>query len=294
MIVARVEEGLIVSRRSHSIKDLSEDALLDELAELGVDTLVCGGVDQDFIEDAGMCGIKVINNVAGEAETVLEELCRGRLLSGYGLDSGQAAPVPCPVRPVRPEVHCVRCVARVCLQGEACHLADIPTGEVFDTEKLKIAEVAADISEENNRQLCRVAELVHFALGMGYRRVGVAFCVELFPEAEILCGIFSRFFEVVPVCCRIGSAAEDRGGTGRPVSCCNVGGQAEILNERRTDLNVMVGLCVGCDIIFTGRSLAPATTLFVKDRSLANNPVGALYSRHYLETIVSETKPNTI
>lgn len=289
MIVVWVEEGKIVSQQNHSIKDLSEDAILDNLVDLKVDTLICGGVDQTFIEDAEMCGIKVINNVAGEVKTVLEAFREGRLVSGFGLSKKRKASTIHPAKNDLKKVHCLQCVERGCLKGKPCIRGPFPEKKVFDAVKLRIAEVAADVSAENERKLCRVAELVHFAQGMGYKRLGVAFCVELFQEAEILCGVLKRFFEVVPVCCRIGSVSCEASGEDSDPSLCNVLGQAEILNQNRTDLNVMVGLCVGCDILFTERSLAPATTLFVKDKSLANNPVGALYSRYYLEDI-AETK----
>jgi uncharacterized metal-binding protein len=64
---------------------------------------------------------------------------------------------------------------------------------------------------------------------------------------------------------------------------CNPLGQATLLNSIGTDLNVVVGLCMGMDSVFTRASNAPVTTLFVKDRSLANNPIGALYSEYYLK-----------
>jgi len=50
-----------------------------------------------------------------------------------------------------------------------------------------------------------------------------------------------------------------------------------ILNEEKTDLNVIVGLCLGHDISFTRVSKAPVTTLIVKDRRLGHNPAAALY-----------------
>jgi uncharacterized metal-binding protein len=40
---------------------------------------------------------------------------------------------------------------------------------------------------------------------------------------------------------------------------------------------------MGVDCVFAQTSRVPVTTLFVKDRSLANNPIGALYSDHYLK-----------
>jgi uncharacterized metal-binding protein len=56
-----------------------------------------------------------------------------------------------------------------------------------------------------------------------------------------------------------------------------------VLSEAGTEFNVVVGLCMGADCLFTKASTAPVSTLFVKDRSLANNPIGALYSDYYLK-----------
>jgi uncharacterized metal-binding protein len=39
----------------------------------------------------------------------------------------------------------------------------------------------------------------------------------------------------------------------------------------------------GHDILFTEHSKAPVTTLAVKDRVLAHNPLGAIYSNYYLK-----------
>jgi uncharacterized metal-binding protein len=39
------------------------------------------------------------------------------------------------------------------------------------------------------------------------------------------------------------------------------------------------------DCLFAGESRAPVTTIFVKDKSLANNPIGAVYSHYYLKDI---------
>jgi hypothetical protein len=71
-----------------------------------------------------------------------------------------------------------------------------------------------------------------------------------------------------------------------PISC-NPAAQAAVLNRAGCDLNVIVGLCMGADCIFARLSEAPVTTLFVKDRSLANNPIGAVYSDYYLRESAS-------
>jgi uncharacterized metal-binding protein len=58
--------------------------------------------------------------------------------------------------------------------------------------------------------------------------------------------------------------------------------QARLLNRVKTDLNIVVGLCVGHDSIFFKYSDAPATVLIAKDRVSGHNPAAALYtSRSY-------------
>ena len=64
-------------------------------------------------------------------------------------------------------------------------------------------------------------------------------------------------------------------------SVCNPVGQAKVLNEVGTEMNVIVGLCVGHDMLFQMYSRAPVTTLIVKDRVLAHSPAGAIYSSYY-------------
>ena len=60
------------------------------------------------------------------------------------------------------------------------------------------------------------------------------------------------------------------------------------LNESHTDFNITVGLCVGHDAIFNIISQAPVTTLIVKDRVLAHNPIGAVYCRYIRRTMLPE------
>ncbi len=61
---------------------------------------------------------------------------------------------------------------------------------------------------------------------------------------------------------------------------CNPIGQAMLLNRAETDMNVVVGLCVDHDILFTKHSEAPVTTLIAKDRVTGHNPTVILYT-HY-------------
>ncbi|GAI95715.1 unnamed protein product, partial [marine sediment metagenome] len=53
---------------------------------------------------------------------------------------------------------------------------------------------------------------------------------------------------------------------------CNPVAQALLLNNVKTDLNLIIGLCIGHDITFTHLSEAPVTTLIAKDRLIRHNP----------------------
>ena len=62
---------------------------------------------------------------------------------------------------------------------------------------------------------------------------------------------------------------------------CNPKQQAQFLNDAGCDLFISCGLCVGHDAIFNKNCTGPVTTLVAKDRVLAHNPLGAVYSRYW-------------
>ena len=106
-------------------------------------------------------------------------------------------------------------------------------------------------------------------------------------EAEIINKILTKDFEVFSTCCKICGMDKSEfrlkklHKKKKVDPMCNPIGQAEILNKNKTDLNIILGLCIGHDILFTKHSKAPVTTLAVKDRLLAHNPLGAIYSLYY-------------
>ena len=61
---------------------------------------------------------------------------------------------------------------------------------------------------------------------------------------------------------------------------CNPIAQAEICNNAGTQLNYILGLCLGHDIIFMRNPKAPVSVLIVKDRVTGHNPAAALYAHH--------------
>ncbi len=291
-----------VSRKIVETLDMTEDERLAQLVDLEIDLFVCGAIDGEFIEKAGSYGIKVIDDVAAEVEEVLSAICEGTLRKGYGLailplnnksggndDEGFGRAAKRQDEGAKGAFDCIECIDRICLKGKNC---SDRFGTLFSTEEYSAMrhsmDVTMDIAAETHRKLCRVAEFIYYCIGMEYKHVGVAFCVEMFREAEILTRLLRRFFRVSPVCCKVGGHFQHDFFTASNGVSCNPIGQTSVLNALVTDINTTVGLCVGVDFIFSQHSKAPTSTLFVKDKSLANNPVSALYSRYYIEDILRE------
>jgi uncharacterized metal-binding protein len=129
----------------------------------------------------------------------------------------------------------------------------------------------------------RVEEIMNFARRLGVCHLGII------REAGLLQEIFEADgFVVSSVCCKVGSipkeeiglADEEKVRPGGFEALCNPIGQAKLLNDAGTGLNVVVGLCVGHDSLFFRHSEAPVTVLVAKDRVTGHNPVAALYTSH--------------
>ena len=132
----------------------------------------------------------------------------------------------------------------------------------------------------------RIVEICEFAEKMGYRRLGLAFCMGLTHEAGLVEGILrDRGFEVVSVVCKagrtpkrfLGLAPEDTIRLEDEEAMCNPVFQARLLNAEKTELNVLLVLCVGHDSLFFHYADAPTTVLAVKDRVTGHNPLAAVY-----------------
>ncbi len=169
-----------------------------------------------------------------------------------------------------------------------------------DAEDARMASVAAKVeglcyqpipgSDAINARWTRIEDTIAFAKLMRYKRIGMATCIGLLDETNRLAAILeAQEFKPISVCCKSGSIdklelgltekEKVRPNTFEPA--CNPVAQARLLNRAETDLNIIVGLCVGHDIIFTKYSDAPVTTLVVKDRVAGHNPVSVLYGQNF-------------
>ena len=196
---------------------------------------------------------------------------------------------------------CAYCNALSCVVGEKgpknCPMET--NGEVLEeARKLyekpmerKLAANAGIIEATGYLQWPRLKDTIEFAELMDYKKLGIAFCIGLRKEAKILSKILEKYgFEVFSVMCKTGSIPKSEIGvqeeyqwtskTGYTIGyvTCNPIGQAMLLNKAGTDMNIIAGLCVGHDILFTKHSEAPVTTLIAKDRVTGHSPAAVLYT----------------
>ena len=136
--------------------------------------------------------------------------------------------------------------------------------EIYNTnESVKQAVEASNaVKSEGKGKWTRVQEVLSYIKHRGYGKVGLAYCAGFRNEADALAEIFAGGgVELSKVACNVG-------GRG-----CNPIGQAIILNEIGTDFNIVMGLCMGHDVLFQKFSDAPSTVLVIKDRAASHNPI---------------------
>lgn len=122
----------------------------------------------------------------------------------------------------------------------------------------------------------RILKTIRFAKECGFKKIGLAFCVAVKDKAEQINRLFiENGLHVESVVCKVGHC--DRGGvlgvTPSDNAMCNPIAQAELMNEANTELNVVLGLCVGHDTLFIRHSKAPVTIIAAKDHVYNNAPL---------------------
>ena len=186
------------------------------------------------------------------------------------------------------EVKCAYCAAEACEDEisktpKSCprrtaieKLENAKKIRTTDPKVIKIIDVARTVETDGYRLWPRVQELIEFSKRMNFNKLGIAFCTGLREETKTLCKILeSHKFNVSSVCCTID------GG-------CNPVGQAMILNHAGTELNIIMGLCIGHDVLFSKFAEAPLTTLVVKDRVTCHNTVAPLVNRYWRDSFMNK------
>ena len=170
------------------------------------------------------------------------------------------------------------CVSKTITKEQKQEVLDIY--EEADNKKAMVA--SAEIEHDFYCKVTRVEETIRWAKKLGAKKIGIATCVGLLRESRILAKLLrENGFEVFGVGCKIGEIPKVT--VGIPERCeaigtnmCNPVLQAKMLNKEKTDINIVMGLCVGHDSLFYKYAEALTTTLVTKDRVMGHNPVAAL------------------
>jgi len=153
----------------------------------------------------------------------------------------------------------------------------------------RLAQESARTESAGYGRTTRIEDTIDFARRIGAHKLGIAHCIGLMQEARLAREILiAAGFEVYTVCCKVGSIPKEAIGLqdaekvrpGGFEALCSPIGQAAILAQAGTQLNLVIGLCVGHDSLFFMHSQAPATVLIAKDRVLGHNPAACLYTSH--------------
>jgi len=131
------------------------------------------------------------------------------------------------------------------------------------------------VAESKTPGVSRAAEIVAYAKHAGIRKIGIANCVGVDAAGEAFEKMLAADFEVTRVACNVFGLDRSEVIDGMSGGTCNPVGQAKVLNDAGTELNVAMALCLGHDMLFAKHSKAPVTTLVVKDRVHGHNPIAA-------------------
>ncbi len=182
-------------------------------------------------------------------------------------------------------VECAKCSSYMCRTGSIdvapvnCPMhGGFPSfADLYaDDESRRMAYQSALVEADGYCRWTRVREVAALSRRMGFARVGIAHCADMYREANLV----------------------DRFLTGHEIETvlpprtrhCSPRKQAELFQREDTDFNLIAGMCVGHDAVFIRESHVAVTSLVVRDLRLRHNPVGALYtSRGYLRDALHDT-----
>ncbi len=144
-------------------------------------------------------------------------------------------------------------------------------GHYSDAEKRQM-QITAQAKNKS-----RLQELIDFSKLSDFERLGIASCAGMFAYAKKLAVLLQEAgFEIYLVHCKESGLNASEIDAGMCGPSCDPVSQADYLNSQNTDLNIIMGLCLGHGLLFEKHSLAPVTTLVVKDFATGHKTVEEL------------------
>ena len=181
-------------------------------------------------------------------------------------------------------MNCTLCKVKNCRKLNKCATVKSDRSSILDkyheTGNQQIVQAAAELVDNNRAgTLNRLEEIIEFVKKMKYRRVGLVFCYGIDDLAAKTAKYLKKSgVPLSAVSCTAGSLSQKEINLKSDLHgvSCNPLSQAEQLNLEGVDFAIVMGLCLGHDILFTQAFKGDQTTLLVKDRTVNHNIIEIL------------------
>ena len=179
---------------------------------------------------------------------------------------------------------CTSCQSKKCRSNESCQIESFQKDQIMnqyhDQKTQNIVQAASELVDQGRAgTLSRIEEVIEFAHTMNYKKIGLAYCYGLEKEALMVMTLFERSgLKIDSVSCTVGAFLQDEVNRKSEIHnvSCNPIGQAQQMNQEGVDFVIVMGLCLGHDILFQKHIQADCTTLVVKDRTTGHSPLEAI------------------
>jgi uncharacterized metal-binding protein/rhodanese-related sulfurtransferase len=175
------------------------------------------------------------------------------------------------------------CRTKGCRKASPCSDKSSEYIDQYTSDETRAVTGAASKLVDNGRAgtLSRLEEIVEYCKLRGYSKIGVAYCFGMEKEAELLKQFLNREnLALEMISCSVDGVKEstiDSSKVSTSVSC-NPIGQAARINAAGVPFTILMGLCLGHDVIIQKKLNMEFTTLIVKDRVNNHNPMAGLTS----------------
>ncbi len=178
-------------------------------------------------------------------------------------------------------MNCIACASKKCRAALSCGAESFDLGSAKaryhrDYEQHMVQAAARLVDNGRAGNLSRIQELIEFIKQMRYKKVGLAYCYGMESLAkQVLLLLRDKGIPTIGVSCTVGGVSQSVVNEQSDLVgvSCNPINQALQLEEEGVDLAVVIGLCLGHDILFNRTFTHDTTTLVVKDRLFEHAPV---------------------
>lgn len=173
---------------------------------------------------------------------------------------------------------CTKCSTNGCRKSSPCFDRSNEYLESYSLQDTQLYTKAASELIDNGRagSLTRLEEIVEYSKLREYSSIGVAYCYGMEKEAVILREYLEqKGFKLTMVSCTVDGIKESQIDTNKAKSTvsCNPLGQTNILNSSGVQFVILMGLCLGHDILLQKNLKIDFTTFIVKDRVTKHAPL---------------------